>query len=90
MTREALVVAAALATLVAALLAWGWGSGERFGWGSGEPFGWGSGEPFVNLTDKYPYWGWAGTANEGLRCRNVDNTGCDTTWVDGKLTERVK
>lgn len=44
------------------------------------------GETFVdNLTDKYPYWGWQGTSNEGRRCRTPDNTGCDAAWVNGRL-----
>ena len=43
----------------------------------------------VNLNKKalrkYKFWGWGG--NEGLRCLYNDNTGCNTTWVNGRLVE---
>jgi len=38
----------------------------------------------------YPYWGWKGTRNEGLRCMNRDNTGCNTRWKGGKLVRNTK
>jgi hypothetical protein len=46
------------------------------------------GNPGGNALDKYvarnyPYWGWGNHA--GLRCKNPDNTGCNTAWRDGKL-----
>jgi hypothetical protein len=50
---------------------------------------WYGSETFVNLAERYPYWGWAGTPNEGLRCRTPDNTGCDTMWMDGRLVEKA-
>ena len=37
------------------------------------------------LMRKYPYWGW--DANEGVRCLNKDNTGCNTHWENGRLVE---
>ena len=49
----------------------------------------GRSESFVNLPEKYPYWGWQGTPNEGRRCRNPDNTGCDTEWVNGRMVEKA-
>ena len=41
--------------------------------------------PYV--PSKYPHWGWRGTKNEGLRCKNNDTTGCTTGWVNGVLTD---
>jgi hypothetical protein len=46
------------------------------------------GNPGGNALDKFvarkfPYWGWGNHA--GLRCKNPDNTGCNTVWRDGKL-----
>ena len=34
--------------------------------------------PPSDLEKKYPYWGWG--PNEGLRCANKDNTGCNTAY----------
>lgn len=34
----------------------------------------------------FPYWGWG--PNAGLRCRNPDNTGCNTKYEDGKMVSR--
>jgi len=36
-------------------------------------------EGYQNYWDKYyPYWGWG--KHQGMRCRNNDNTGCDTSY----------
>lgn len=35
---------------------------------------------------KYPHWGWG--ANNSLRCKYNNNTGCDTMWSNGELIER--
>jgi hypothetical protein len=41
---------------------------------------------YMNSVDvKYPHWGWGNHA--GLRCKNNDNTGCNTKYVGGKLVE---
>jgi hypothetical protein len=37
---------------------------------------------------EYPFWGWA--ENAGLRCKNPNNTGCETKWVGGKLVDTKK
>ena len=37
---------------------------------------------------EYRYWGWG--ANQGLRCKNSNNTGCETKWVGGKLVDTKK
>ena len=37
---------------------------------------------------EYKYWGWG--ANQGLRCTNSNNTGCETKWVGGKLVDTKK
>ena len=40
--------------------------------------------PPSDLEKKYPYWGWG--PNEGLRCANKDNTGCNTAYdANGNL-----
>lgn len=31
-----------------------------------------------SIEQKFPHWGWGD--HEGLRCRNNDNTGCDTHY----------
>jgi hypothetical protein len=41
------------------------------------------GNPGGNALDKYvaknfPYWGWG--PNAGMKCKNPNNTGCDTTF----------
>lgn len=36
----------------------------------------------------FPHWGWGKHA--GLRCRNPDNTGCETKYVGGKLLDTKK
>jgi hypothetical protein len=36
----------------------------------------------------YKYWGWG--KNQGLLCKNPDNTGCETKWVGGKLVDTKK
>jgi hypothetical protein len=30
------------------------------------------------LAKKFPHWGWGN--HKGLRCKNNDNTGCNTYW----------
>ena len=40
----------------------------------------------AGVNAKYPYWGWG--ANKGLRCKNKDNTGCETKWEGGKLKDK--
>ena len=45
--------------------------------------------PVSAISRKYPYWGWAGTKNEGLRCKYSNNTGCDTKW-EGSLMKDAK
>lgn len=41
----------------------------------------------AELTKKYPHWGWG--VHKGLRCKNNNNTGCNTYWTsDGKLYEK--
>jgi len=42
----------------------------------------------VLTRDGYRYWGWG--PNAGLRCKNPDNTGCETKWVGGKLVDTKK
>jgi hypothetical protein len=42
----------------------------------------------VLTRDGYRYWGWGPHA--GLRCKNPDNTGCETKWVGGKLVDTKK
>ena len=43
-------------------------------------------KPPTALEKKYPYWGW--DAHSGLRCRNKDNTGCDTGYdAKGQLVD---
>ena len=43
-------------------------------------------QPPTALEKKYPYWGW--DAHSGLRCRNKDNTGCDTGYdAKGQLVD---
>ena len=38
------------------------------------------------IEQKYPYWGW--DKHAGLRCKNNDNTGCNTVYdKTGKLVE---
>jgi hypothetical protein len=38
------------------------------------------------LENKYPHWGW--DKHAGLRCKNNDNTGCNTAYdKNGKLVE---
>ena len=38
------------------------------------------------IEKKYPYWGW--DKHAGLRCKNNDNTGCNTMYdKTGKLVE---
>ena len=37
----------------------------------------------ASVESQYPYWGWG--SHEGLRCKNNDNTGCNTAWRNGKL-----
>jgi len=37
---------------------------------------------------EYKFWGWG--ANQGLRCKNSNNTGCETKWVGGKLVDTKK
>ena len=37
----------------------------------------------ASVASQYPYWGWG--PHEGLRCKNNDNTGCNTAWRDGQL-----
>ena len=38
------------------------------------------------IEKKYPFWGWGKHA--GLRCKNNDNTGCNTVYdKNGKLVE---
>lgn len=37
----------------------------------------------ATLVKNFPYWGWG--VHEGLRCKNNNNTGCNTYWKDGKL-----
>jgi hypothetical protein len=39
----------------------------------------------TDVTRVYPHWGWG--ANDGLRCKFGNNTGCTTKWVGGKLVE---
>lgn len=39
------------------------------------------------VPSKYPFWGRRGTKNEGLRCKNDDNTGCTTSWKNGALMD---
>jgi hypothetical protein len=34
---------------------------------------------------EYKFWGWG--ANAGLRCKNSNNTGCNTKWSGGKLVK---
>jgi hypothetical protein len=36
----------------------------------------------------FPYWGWG--PNAGLKCRNNDNTGCNTKYDGGRLVSREK
>ena len=36
-----------------------------------------------SMEKEFPHWGWG--AHEGLRCRNPDNTGCDTKYGDEGL-----
>ncbi len=39
-----------------------------------------------SIEKKYPYWGWGNHA--GLRCKNNDNTGCNTVYdKTGQLVE---
>ena len=39
-----------------------------------------------SIEKKYPYWGWGKHA--GLRCKNNDNTGCNTMYdQNGQLVE---
>lgn len=39
-----------------------------------------------SIEQKFPYWGW--DMHAGLRCKNSDNTGCNTRYdKDGKLVE---
>lgn len=45
--------------------------------------------PVSGISRKYPYWGWAGTKNEGLRCKYNNNTGCDTRW-EGSVMKDAK
>ena len=43
-------------------------------------------KPPTALEKKYPYWGW--DKHAGLRCRNKDNTGCDTGYdAKGQLVD---
>lgn len=35
------------------------------------------------VASQFPHWGWG--PNAGLRCKNDNNTGCDTVWHNGKL-----
>jgi hypothetical protein len=74
MTRGIVVVLAAVVVAALATGAFGraYGGGEAY-----ESFG---------ITKRYPYWGWSN--NTGLRCRNPDNTGCNTEWVNGQLVEK--
>lgn len=37
------------------------------------------------IENKYPHWGW--DKHAGLRCKNNDNTGCNTMWKNGQLVE---
>ena len=37
---------------------------------------------------EYSFWGWG--PNAGLRCKNSNNTGCETKWVGGKLVDTKK
>lgn len=36
---------------------------------------------FYYLKNKYPHWGWG--VHKGLRCKNNDNTGCNTFYNVG-------
>jgi len=38
-----------------------------------------------SIEQKYPHWGW--DKHAGLRCKNNDNTGCNTKYVNGQLVE---
>lgn len=39
-----------------------------------------------SIEQKFPYWGW--DKHAGLRCKNPDNTGCNTVYdKNGKLVE---
>ena len=42
---------------------------------------------YMNTSEKkYPFWGW--DKHAGLRCKNNDNTGCNTAYdKNGKLVE---
>lgn len=43
-------------------------------------------EGYEEASDKkYPHWGW--DKHAGLRCKNNNNTGCTTAWIDGKLVD---
>ncbi len=37
----------------------------------------------ASVASQFPYWGWGN--HTGLRCKNPDNTGCNTAWRDGRL-----
>ena len=41
--------------------------------------------PPTALERKYPYWGWSEFA--GLRCKNNNNSGCTTAFVNGELVD---
>jgi hypothetical protein len=43
-------------------------------------------ERIKKLEKEYPHWGWG--IHKGLRCKNNNNTGCNTVWRDGKLYEK--
>lgn len=40
------------------------------------------------INREYKFWGWG--PNAGLRCKNSNNTGCETKWVGGKLVDTKK